>query len=150
MVSYSDFVSDPLFNSYFADTDKYPGAFVTALLSYTEDELLDCYWGKYQVRAIKLLTAHRLEKYTKAGVIGSATSPIPAELKQYLDPTSIVSSLSASQGSNSVSFSPSSRSSEAKELNHSGIAAGEDLTSTIWGQMFLSIPATQPLIGFVL
>lgn len=150
-VSYADFIADSFFAVVFGDTAKYPEVFVSGVLDYTSAEILDCYWGLNQNRAIKLLTAHRLEKFYKAGAIGGTapTQQIPSELKPYIDPTSTVTSLSASQGSNSISFSPN-RSTGKNELNHSGIAAGEDLESTLWGQMFLSIPQTQIQIGFVL
>jgi hypothetical protein len=149
VVEYADFIADGLFNGAFNDVAKFPQVFVEGVLTYTEEEILDCEWGRYQLRATKLLTAHRLEKFRKAGTIGGGTNAIPDELKSFIDPTSIVTSLSASQGTNSVSFTPN-RSSGKNELNHSGIASAEDLESTHWGRMFLSIPQTSVYIGFVL
>ena len=148
-IEYADFIADSLFNGAFNDVAIYPQPFVEAVLAMAEEEIVDCYWGRHYLRAIKLITAHRLEKFRKRGTIGGANTGIPDELKNYLDPTATVSNFSASQGSNSVSFS-ANRASGKNELNHSGIGAGEDLESTIWGQMFLSIPQVSVQIGFVL
>lgn len=148
-IEYPDFIADSLFNGAFSDAGIYQRGFVEAVLAMAEEDISECYWGKFYLRAIKLIAAHRLEKFQKRGTIGDARTGISDDLKNYLDPTATVSNFSASQGSNSVSFS-ANRASGKNELNHSGVGAGEDLESTIWGQMFLSIPQVSVQIGFVL
>lgn len=156
-VTYAEFVGDPLFASIFggAKEPNYPEAYVTQLLALASTDVKLCrYLGKQSI-AIKYLVAHRLVMFERAGILGvggtatATPSASSGELEKLISPGSTISSLSVAQGSNSASFSPATQSGE-KESALGGVAGeAESLSSTLWGQMFLSIKLVGSIVGFV-
>ena len=128
---YSQFIAYGLFNGRFSDAAEFPQAQVEAMLSLAY-EVEGCRWAD---EAIALLVAHRLETFLKAGAAGTTSGS--SGLEQYITPGSTLSSLNVAQGNNSASFNQPSNTNN--QSNRFGIGAGEDLSSTVWGQMLLSM-----------
>lgn len=127
---YAEFTAYSLFNGRFSDATAFPQTQVEAMLTLAY-EVEGCRWAD---NAIALLVAHRLETLLKSGAAGESSS---ASLERYITPGSTLSSLNVAQGSNSASFNQPSGASN--QNNRFGIGAGEDLSSTVWGQMLLSM-----------
>lgn len=133
MATAAEFLLNPLFSRFVAP--KYPTAIVDLFLSIAVVELADhrpCMGQQFDLISF-LLTAHRLTKWSLAGLIASPAvvdvSVLPlSEMRQ------IVSSLSVSDegGSESITFQP-------KPNNPSGDTSAEDFVSTEFGILYLTM-----------
>lgn len=111
-IAYNDFVSDARFAP-FGDTSLYPQDVVEAYLEGVLDDVPEVDWCSKRDRASKLLLAHRLTRWaTSLADGGKATGEI--------------SSISVSQGSQSISFASSGQTSDPERFN-----------STLWGQEYM-------------
>jgi len=128
VVTYIDFTSDPRFES-LENLDE------PLVQVYLDDAHADCptsVWrnAARRVRAIKLLTAHRLTIASQAGVDSTQPGFVAGQL----------TSLSSSQGSNSVGFS---------DVSQVGNSGDELLLLTLYGQEFLRLKRSLMTLGFV-
>lgn len=122
-VSYDDFLGWRDFADIFGDRAQ------SLVEDYLADAEADCpagVWTTKQSRSIKLLTAHRL---TIAQSVEDSSGFVGGQ----------ISSMSVSQGSQSLSFG--------------GVAdstlGGEQLARTVYGQEYLELRKRLPVVGFV-
>lgn len=129
IVTYDDFTNDPRYESF----GKLDEGLVQGYLNDAIDDCSDSIWRNpnRRIRAIKLLTAHRLTLASQAG----SESVMPGFA------TGQLTSLSASQGSNSFSFNP---------VSGVGASGDELLQLTIYGQEFLRLRRSLMTLGMVI
>lgn len=137
IVLYNDFATDPIMAAAgFGDTARFSQALVEQVLDEAEMDTPDPFWGDLQARAIKYLTAHRLTMLTQADVIGTggATGIAGAGIVK-----GNIQSISASQGSQSVSY--------GRDSSFEG--SGEGITSTYWGLQWLKLRGRLVITGTI-
>ena len=143
-MDYSSFTSDPMIAAAgFNNTATYSQVLVEQVLTDVACLLPKSRWASActgcdrRETAIKYLTAHRLTTLKQTGVIGGGSSETSGLVSGQ------IASISASQGSQSISFSPA-----LSETSGSGWLA-EGQTPTIWWNLFLGIAGTGKVdIGF--
>ena len=133
MATLAEFSANPLFSRFIAP--KYPDAIVETFLSIASAELeehRECMSKQFDLIAF-LLAAHRLSKWSSAGLLGdsavSSVGVLPvSEMRQ------IVSNLSVSDeaGSESITF----RQSNPNPVTDN---SAEDFASTEFGILYLSL-----------
>lgn len=144
-MDYATFTSDPIIQSAgFANTAKYTQALVeqqitdVACLLPESRFAASCTGCDRHELAIKYLTAHRLTVLAQTGIIGGSTSNQASGLI-----TGPISSISASQGSQSLSFSQAS----GPTTGAGWLAEGQ--TPTYWWALFQGIMNTRKIaMGF--
>lgn len=128
-----------MFGGKFESETEFPCCMVDEMLKLAYKA--ECNWCD---EAIALLVAHRLTEMARAGCAGS-DDECGDELMSYIAAGSTLSNISVAQGSNSASFNPP----PAAE-NRFGIGMGDNLSSTVWGRMLLSLRPETFNVGCVL
>lgn len=132
MTTVADFLANPLFARF--TEPKYPAAIVDLFLSIAVVELEEhrpCMGSQFNLIAF-LLTAHRLTKWSLAGLL--AGSVVDVSVLPLSEMRQIVSTLSVSDeaGSESITFQP-------KVPNPSLDTSAEDFISTEFGVLYLTM-----------
>lgn len=147
-MDYATFIADPLIAAAgFADASQYSEDVVSQVISEVACLWSASRWAKNcscdrRELAIKWLTAHRLTMLTQSGVLGVSASS-SGQTKGVT--TGPISSISASQGSQSLSFGQAS-----DKVSGAGWLA-EGQTPTVWWNLFLGVVGTQIVgIGFTM
>lgn len=146
-MDYPTFISDALIQAAgFANTGVYPQAAVESVIADVECLLPTSRWAtgctdcNRREKAVKYLVAHRLTLFRQTGVLGETITGQTSGLM-----TGQLSSVSASQGSQSFSFSQGGSQSGSSKNWLDEI----DQTPTVWGAQFKSIIGTRLVaIGF--
>jgi hypothetical protein len=150
-MTYSTFLANAMVGRAFGDTTIYPQTIVESMLELTSGQMDRCFWGISLNDAIRFLTAHRLELLQQGQ--GTLSTPATAQdkesaaLSKRLPVGSKISSITSSQGSNTVAFAADTNQlaqSQSKQAWYQGRPGNEEsLGATFWGMLYAGLQPAQ-------